>query len=234
MGDGDGGLVAGFRLGWVSKLIRKRHDSSVTSVSWHPDNGLNQEPKSKVYVLETALLNIAEFVSRADQKDFNLSIPLTILGLKEIKKGKSLGKGGNEFWKKLPSACEVYSMPFEKKKVPFHIGSHQKFLTIIGEKYSCQKIDLRYLPSHCRRHHLSRSEHTHSCKEDRTQWVDEHSRKTRIYFKSVFFRLSKSEGGVTNPPPVSEESIWIEIVGGKRRGRVYDMGEVRDSSMMQP
>ncbi|KAG4924006.1 hypothetical protein JHK87_049546 [Glycine soja] len=23
---------------WVSKLIRKRHDSSVTSVSWHPDN----------------------------------------------------------------------------------------------------------------------------------------------------------------------------------------------------
>ena len=23
---------------WVSKLIRKRHESSVTSVSWHPDN----------------------------------------------------------------------------------------------------------------------------------------------------------------------------------------------------
>lgn len=23
---------------WVSKLIRKRHDSSVTSVAWHPDN----------------------------------------------------------------------------------------------------------------------------------------------------------------------------------------------------
>ncbi|XP_057994189.1 actin-related protein 2/3 complex subunit 1B isoform X6 [Hevea brasiliensis] len=25
---------------WVSKLIRKRHDSSVTSVAWHPNNGL--------------------------------------------------------------------------------------------------------------------------------------------------------------------------------------------------
>ncbi|KAL4587309.1 hypothetical protein LXL04_000178 [Taraxacum kok-saghyz] len=26
---------------WVSKLIRKKHDSSVTSVAWHPDNAFN-------------------------------------------------------------------------------------------------------------------------------------------------------------------------------------------------
>ncbi|KAM5579952.1 hypothetical protein ABKV19_009608 [Rosa sericea] len=28
---------------WVSKLIRKRHDSSVTSVAWHPNNHLQKE-----------------------------------------------------------------------------------------------------------------------------------------------------------------------------------------------
>jgi hypothetical protein len=26
---------------WVSKLIRKRHDSSVTGVAWHPNNVRN-------------------------------------------------------------------------------------------------------------------------------------------------------------------------------------------------
>ncbi|MED6106189.1 hypothetical protein PIB30_002641 [Stylosanthes scabra] len=43
-------------------------------------NGLNQGPKSKVPVLGTALLNIAEFASLADQKDFDLSIPLAVSG----------------------------------------------------------------------------------------------------------------------------------------------------------
>ncbi|RYR50171.1 hypothetical protein Ahy_A07g036752 [Arachis hypogaea] len=64
------------------------------------------------------------------------------------------------------------------------------------------------------------------------------SRMDEIYFKSVCFRLNKRqaaiEAGVTNPPPVSEESIWIETVGGKRRGRVYGTGEVRDSSIVRP
>ncbi|RYQ94966.1 hypothetical protein Ahy_B08g089948 [Arachis hypogaea] len=67
-------------------------------------------------------------------------------------------------------------------------------------------------------------EHTHTRKEDRTQWVDEHSRKTKAAI----------EAGVTDLPPVSEESIWIETVGEKRRGRVYGMSEVRDSSMVRP
>ncbi|XP_054782180.1 uncharacterized protein LOC129289430 [Prosopis cineraria] len=40
-------------------------------------NGLNQKPKSKVPVIGTALLNVAEFASVADQKDFDLNIPLT-------------------------------------------------------------------------------------------------------------------------------------------------------------
>ncbi|RYR38964.1 hypothetical protein Ahy_A09g044327 isoform A [Arachis hypogaea] len=56
-------------------------------------------------------------------------------------------------------------------------------------------------------------EHTHTRKEDRTQWVDEHSRKTKAAI----------EAGVIDPSPVSEESIWIETVG-----------EVRDSSMVRP
>lgn len=42
--------------------------------------GMNQRPKSKVPVVGTALLNLAEFASVADQKDFDLNIPLTVPG----------------------------------------------------------------------------------------------------------------------------------------------------------
>ncbi|XP_016198134.1 uncharacterized protein LOC107639193 isoform X2 [Arachis ipaensis] len=73
-------------------------------------------------------------------------------------------------------------------------------------------------------------EHTHTHKEDRTQWVDEHSRMA----KAEQERQAAIEAGVTDPPPVSEESIWIETVGGKRKGRVYSIGEVRNSSMVRP
>ncbi|RYQ85320.1 hypothetical protein Ahy_B10g104852 isoform A [Arachis hypogaea] len=63
-------------------------------------------------------------------------------------------------------------------------------------------------------------EHTHTRKEDRTQWVDEHSRKTKDIFQERMFQAEQErqaaiEAGVTDPPPVSEESIWIETVGGK-------------------
>ncbi|RYR29874.1 hypothetical protein Ahy_B01g054467 [Arachis hypogaea] len=87
-----------------------------------------------------------------------------------------------------------------------------------GEKYICQEIDSRYLHSHCRRHHLSRS-------EDIFQ---------ERMFQAKQKRQAVIKAGVTDPPPISEESIWIETVGGKRRGRVYGMGEVRDSSMVRP
>ncbi|KAJ7971695.1 EEIG1/EHBP1 N-terminal domain containing protein [Quillaja saponaria] len=43
-------------------------------------NGLNQGPKNKVPVVGTASLNLAEFASAADQKDFELNIPLTLPG----------------------------------------------------------------------------------------------------------------------------------------------------------
>ncbi|OIW05177.1 hypothetical protein TanjilG_19808 [Lupinus angustifolius] len=39
---------------------------------------LNQRSKSKALVIGTALLNIAEFASQADQRDFDLNIPLTL------------------------------------------------------------------------------------------------------------------------------------------------------------
>lgn len=39
--------------------------------------GLNQKPKSKVPVIGTALVNVAEYASLIDQKDFDLNIPLT-------------------------------------------------------------------------------------------------------------------------------------------------------------
>ncbi|XP_057736497.1 uncharacterized protein LOC130951782 [Arachis stenosperma] len=84
-------------------------------------------------------------------------------------------------------------------------------------------------------------EHTHTRKEDRIQWVDvdEHSRKTKDIFQERMFQAEKEwqaaiEAGVIDPPTVSEESIWIETVGEKRKGRVYGMGEVRDSSMVRP
>ncbi|XP_072075694.1 uncharacterized protein [Arachis hypogaea] len=82
-------------------------------------------------------------------------------------------------------------------------------------------------------------EHTHTRKEDRTQWVDEHSRMAKETFQERMFQAEQErqatiEAGVTNPPLVSEESIWIETVGEKRRGRVYGMGEVRNSFMVRP
>ncbi|KAF3442767.1 hypothetical protein FNV43_RR16684 [Rhamnella rubrinervis] len=43
-------------------------------------NGLNQGPKNKVPVVGTALVNLAEFVSAAEQKELELSIPLISSG----------------------------------------------------------------------------------------------------------------------------------------------------------
>ncbi|AES60550.1 putative EEIG1/EHBP1 domain-containing protein [Medicago truncatula] len=43
-------------------------------------NGLNQRPKNKIPVVGTGSLNLAEYASVVDQKDFDLSIPLTIPG----------------------------------------------------------------------------------------------------------------------------------------------------------
>lgn len=42
--------------------------------------GFNQKPKNKVPVVGTASLNLAEFASAVDQKDFDLNIPLTLPG----------------------------------------------------------------------------------------------------------------------------------------------------------
>ncbi|RYR03509.1 hypothetical protein Ahy_B06g082502 [Arachis hypogaea] len=52
-------------------------------------------------------------------------------------------------------------------------------------------------------------EHTHTRKEDRTQWVDEHSQKTKDIFQERMFQAEQErqaaiEAGVTNPPAVSE------------------------------
>ncbi|KAE9585340.1 hypothetical protein Lal_00018304 [Lupinus albus] len=41
-------------------------------------NELNHRPKNKAVVVGTALLNIGELASQADQKDFDLNIPLTL------------------------------------------------------------------------------------------------------------------------------------------------------------
>ncbi|XP_057742447.1 uncharacterized protein LOC130960927 [Arachis stenosperma] len=43
-------------------------------------NGLNQRSKGKVPVVGTASLNLAEFASAVDQKDFDLNIPLILSG----------------------------------------------------------------------------------------------------------------------------------------------------------
>lgn len=42
--------------------------------------GLSQRPKNKVPVVGTASLNLAEFASAADHKDFDLNIPLILPG----------------------------------------------------------------------------------------------------------------------------------------------------------
>lgn len=50
--------------------------------------GLNQRPK--VPVIGTASLNLAEFASVVDQKDFDLNIPLTIPGGSAVEPSPSL------------------------------------------------------------------------------------------------------------------------------------------------
>ncbi|KAE8726634.1 pentatricopeptide repeat-containing family protein [Hibiscus syriacus] len=42
-------------------------------------NGLNQGPKNKVTVVGTAFLNLAEYASAAEDKEFELKVPLTLL-----------------------------------------------------------------------------------------------------------------------------------------------------------
>ncbi|XP_058767264.1 uncharacterized protein LOC131640925 [Vicia villosa] len=53
-------------------------------------NGLNQRSKSKVPVVGTGSLNLAEFASVVDQKDFDLSIPLTLPGGSSVEPSLSL------------------------------------------------------------------------------------------------------------------------------------------------
>ncbi|KOM36801.1 hypothetical protein LR48_Vigan03g018200 [Vigna angularis] len=43
-------------------------------------NGLNQRSKTKVPMVGIATLNLAEFTSVVDQKDFDLNIPITVSG----------------------------------------------------------------------------------------------------------------------------------------------------------
>ncbi|XP_015900452.3 uncharacterized protein LOC107433649 [Ziziphus jujuba] len=43
-------------------------------------NGLNQGPKNKVPIIGTALVNIAEFVSAAEEKELDVNIPLALPG----------------------------------------------------------------------------------------------------------------------------------------------------------
>ncbi|XP_073223597.1 uncharacterized protein [Cicer arietinum] len=53
-------------------------------------NGLNQKPKTKIPVVGTGSLNLAEFASVVDQKDFDLSIPLTVPGGSSVDPSLSL------------------------------------------------------------------------------------------------------------------------------------------------
>ncbi|XP_012570389.1 uncharacterized protein [Cicer arietinum] len=52
--------------------------------------GLNQKPKTKIPVVGTGSLNLAEFASVVDQKDFDLSIPLTVPGGSSVDPSLSL------------------------------------------------------------------------------------------------------------------------------------------------
>ncbi|QHO11490.1 uncharacterized protein DS421_15g498550 [Arachis hypogaea] len=110
----------------------------------------------------------------------------------------------------LPSACEVKNTAARKstRGTSLHTAGGTTFLEA--------RLHLN--------HSLGRPsrmdeffKHTHTRKEDRTQWVDEHSRKTKDIFQERMFQVEQErhaaiEAGVIDPPPVSEESIWIETV----------------------
>ncbi|KAE9621725.1 hypothetical protein Lal_00032837 [Lupinus albus] len=82
---GDGGAAAATVVKWDEEFRNLCNLNAYKDNAFHPweivftvFNELNQRPKSKAHVLGTALLNIAEFTSQADQRDFDLNIPLTL------------------------------------------------------------------------------------------------------------------------------------------------------------
>ncbi|PNX86895.1 hypothetical protein L195_g042978, partial [Trifolium pratense] len=82
---------------WDEEFISFVNLSANKDNSFHPweiaftvFNGLNQRPKTKIPVVGTASLNLAEFASVIDQKDFDLSIPLTLPGGSSVEPSLSL------------------------------------------------------------------------------------------------------------------------------------------------
>ncbi|KAK7244772.1 hypothetical protein RIF29_39598 [Crotalaria pallida] len=80
---GDGGGNAA--VNWDEEFQNLCNLNAYKDNAFHPweigftvFNELNPRPKNKARVVGTALLNIAEFASQADQNDFDLNIPLTL------------------------------------------------------------------------------------------------------------------------------------------------------------
>ncbi|KAF3335470.1 actin-related protein 2/3 complex subunit 1B-like protein [Carex littledalei] len=68
---------------WVSKLIRKRHDSSVTSVAWHPDNILlaTTSTDGKCKVFSTFIKGVDSKESESSSSDLKFGEQIAQLDL---------------------------------------------------------------------------------------------------------------------------------------------------------
>ncbi|MED6151800.1 hypothetical protein PIB30_085882, partial [Stylosanthes scabra] len=85
---------------------------------------------------------------------------------------------------------------------------------------------------------------THTCKKDCYEWVDKRSHDCKVDSTSLLrltslttlFEVEKNRleverqaiivAGGPEPPPIDEETIWLQIAGGRKKGRIYGKGVV--------
>ncbi|KAG5063763.1 hypothetical protein AAZX31_02G180700 [Glycine max] len=102
-------------------------------------NGLNQRSKTKVPVVGTAALNLADFASVVDQKDFDLNIPLTVSG-GSVESSPSLSISISLV--ELRAVQESTELVHNKAIVPVPVASANSPLVQSGETTLAEKDEL--------------------------------------------------------------------------------------------
>ncbi|KVH96872.1 ARP2/3 complex, 41kDa subunit (p41-arc) [Cynara cardunculus var. scolymus] len=150
---------------WVSKLIRKRHDSSVTSVAWHPNNVLiattSTDGKCRVFstfikgVDAGYVYKVSEALSFCKLHIFTETSALTsmmMIGSKPKKSGSGSSldaKFGEQIVQLDLSMCWAFGVKWSPSGNSLAYVGHNSmiyFVDEIGPSPSAQSVVLRDLP----------------------------------------------------------------------------------------
>ncbi|MED6182439.1 hypothetical protein PIB30_028432 [Stylosanthes scabra] len=71
----------------------------------------------------------------------------------------------------------------------------------------------------------------HTKKKDRGQWVDKRAEDANQEYDDEIKRLEEQRAelisaGCPEPPPIDYDAVWLRIVGGRKKGRIYGRGKV--------